>query len=141
MPYYAHVDRNTNKVYTISHSPNQIIEISEMDERISGTHYFNGQFVGYKIILTSDKVDIKADGTDEATITATIYTWDDQVAADYTNPIIFEANGYQTEAQIPTDGVAMLPLTSAEPGTYTVKVIVDDPYLISSTTVEVVASE
>src|SRR5690606_8379646 len=100
--FYAQV--HEGKVVAICDSPNKMVEIDALDNRMLGTTYdeATGRFIGHKIVLTADKQEIAADGVDEATITATVYNWDDTVATDYAEDIVFEVDGIQV-AEPPVD--------------------------------------
>lgn len=136
MPIYAQVFNG--KVNTVAESPNTMIEIESMDERLLGTHYVDGGFIGYKIVLTTNKNQIAADGEEEATITATVYTWQEIIAVDYTEDIIFEVDGVQL-SETPVDGEISIPFTSEEAGKYTIKTVNADQYIMSNGSVEVEA--
>lgn len=77
--FYAQIGTN-GKVHTVNQSSNRIVEVEADDSRLLGTSYVNGAFIGYKIVLTTNKPSITADGADTATITATVHTWDDVIA-------------------------------------------------------------
>ncbi|GEM_PF-2813774 len=140
MPNYNQTN-DSGRVIAQAYSPNTMIEISELDSRQLGTWYINDQFVGYRIKLTTDKPEITADGQETATITATIYNWDDTIATDFAHDILFDVEGEQIPVT-PTDGTVLLEYASEEPGTVTITTSNgEDQYVMSNDTVEVVAHD
>jgi len=138
MNYFAHIDGNTGKVYAVSESQNNMVPAPSNDARLIGTTQVDGQFIGYRIALATDKPEITANGTDAATITATVTTWDDQPAADFTDDIIFEVEGQQVTAS-PENGVASIQFDSQEAGTYVIKTV-NEGYVMQNGQVEVKAN-
>lgn len=135
MPNYVQVFNGM--VVAEAFSPNTMVEVEGLDDRLLGTHYVDGVFIGYKITLTVDKPAITADGTDTATITATVTNWDD-TAANFSENIIFEVDGQQV-SEAAVGGVASIPFTSLEAGVYTV-VTKNEGYVMQNGSVEVTAS-
>lgn len=91
-------------------------------------------------IVSVDKAQITADGTDTATITASIYDYEDtQQNTDNTTQVVFEvtnsAGTTQTVTKTAVNGVATMTLTSANPDTYTIRTNVNGDYLNGQTKV------
>jgi len=137
MHYYAQIGEN-GVVHTISELSNRLIEVEAFDTRMIGTFYDTKteRFIGYKIVLTTDKTSITADGVDSATITATVYSWDDTIAKDFNDNIILEVDNQQV-AVLPEDGIARIPFTSEEPGTYTIHTANEGKFIMQNGSVEV----
>ena len=137
MRYYAHIDES-GKVYALSNSPNLIVKVEEEDQRMLGTTYdeSKGEFVGYRISLSSDKAQIQADGEDVATITASIATWDDQPATDFDGDVIFEVDGTEIPAAV-INGQATFEFASNEIGTYEIKTANKEMTILSNDSIEI----
>lgn len=140
MGYYAQLGA-TGKVHTVCELNNRMVEIETNDARLIGTIYdeATGQFVGYRIELTADKSEVIADGVEEALITATVYNWDGAIAESYAGEITFEVSGIQVGEPV-VNGVASIPFSSAEAGTYTIQTVNSDAELLSNGRVEVLAN-
>jgi hypothetical protein len=127
---YVQLEDVTNKVIGVSqlkgevNAPN-MIQINEYDRRLLITYYSNGVFEGYYIIMTSDKLNILADGTDIATITVTIYNYLDQLATNFITNIIFEIDGTQ-KTVTPVDGKASITFNTSVAGTFVIKTVNDE---------------
>lgn len=134
--YYAQVGPN-GKVHTVISTPNTFVEVASEDERLYGTWLVDGQFVGYHIVLTVDKAEIAADGEDTAIITATVTTWDEQLAVEFDGVIDFIVDGVEVPASF-AGGVSQLEFTAEEPGVTSITAKTDSPYLLGEVnTVEI----
>lgn len=122
MEYYAQV--LNDRVVSVCNSPNQMVPIDSADTRLLNTRYdaSTGKYIGYNIALSADKTSITADGTDKATITATITSWDGTAATNFATDIIFEVNGKQTSVT-PSNGTGTFEFTETTAGTYEVKTV------------------
>lgn len=85
--YYAQTVNN--RVQCVCTSPNTMVTIDSADTRLLNTRYdeSTNSFIGYNIALSADKTQITADGTDKATITATITSWDGTAATNFATPL------------------------------------------------------
>ncbi len=125
MNFFAQVGKS-GKVHTITPSENDMIKISSNDERIIGTRYDpeTGTFVGMKVALSIDKSQIDSDGVDTATVTASIYNWDDTVS-EYDGDIVFDVDG-QIRAVDANSGLAEITFSSQENGVHEIKTVNDN---------------
>jgi hypothetical protein len=73
--------------------------------------------------LKIDKINILADGIDQATITAEVYNYLDEAQTDWTGDIVFEVDGIE-EIVSTTNGVASTTFDSQVTGEFTIKTIV-----------------
>lgn len=135
--FYAQVGEN-GKVHTVQDTPSRFVEIEYSDDRLLGTVYNvdSGEFIGYRITLSTDKTEIVADGKDTSTITANIETWDEQTGSSFTDDVVFEVNGQQVPATV-TDGQAIFEFASNETGSYTVKTVNTEDIVMSNGSIEI----
>lgn len=120
--YFVQVN-DANKVFALSQLSSRIIEVAANDERLLGTSYIDGTFVGYKIALTADKTQITANGIGAATITATTTNWDGTPAISYAS-VTFKVNSVEYPTNC-TNGVATFAVTADVTGNYVVSVTDD----------------
>lgn len=96
VPNYIQVDSSSMKIVAEAFSPNIMIEVENLDARRLGCTYNpdTGKITGYRVILTTDRQYIRADGTDTVRVTTSIKTWDDQDAnSTFSDPIMFVVDG------------------------------------------------
>lgn len=115
--YYAEIQNG--RVVSVSQLVSTMVPITTQDTRLLGCKYIDGEFIGYKTLLTVDKPEIVADGADEATVTITVKTWDDQPSM-YTGDVELDIAGKQVTVQA-ADGSATYTFTADKPGTYTIR--------------------
>ncbi|WP_157999745.1 invasin domain 3-containing protein [Paenibacillus elgii] len=95
-----------------------------------------GQFIGIRVILSADKTEITADGTDTATVTASFKNWDG-TPAEYEKDLIATVDGIRTVVK-KANGVYEIKISSTEAGTKTVTLMTAaDPHLMESNSVTV----
>lgn len=118
---YAQVNEQ-NKVVAVAPSSNLMVEINSLDNRLLGTTYSaeTGEFTGYKITLSADKPYIMADGADTIKITATVKTWDEKDAPEYSAPIIFLVDGTPKFIAKKADGTYYTTYKTTVPGNKTI---------------------
>lgn len=124
-------------VVAVSQLASVMVPIDEADQRLLGCRYENGEFIGYKAILTVDKPEVVAYGADEATVGIMIKTWDDQPSM-YTGDVELDVAGKKVTVQA-ADGSATYTFTADKPGTYTIRST--GPDFTSYGTAVVVATE
>jgi hypothetical protein len=129
---YAQIGEN-GKVFSVSDLSGEVnhpdmIPITEEqynNPNMFITSYVNGEFIGFYTELTIDKPTILADGTDTATITATIYNYLDELQADSIEPIIFELDGAKTSPIVPVEGKASITFNTSVVDVYVVRTAIE----------------
>jgi hypothetical protein len=121
--YYAQINNN-GKVFALSDLASEVVQddmifinSEQYDERLLNTFYVNGEFIGFYLRLEVDKSSIMANGTDIATITATVRDWQDNITTDYADSVSFELNG-QSQTVVPGNGIASITFSSTVAGEY-----------------------
>lgn len=127
--YYAQI--SSNKVVGLSQlsgavSSGVLVPITEAqyaNDNLFSYRYVNGTFIPPMSIMSADKTVIAADGQDAVTIKLDLSDAGDLSRfADGGEDVIVEVNGMRQAVQ-GMDGVAVLTLTSEEPGEYLVRTV------------------
>lgn len=100
---YAQVQNG--KVIAVTTGQSLMVELETKDDRLLGTSYVDGQFVGYKAIMTADKTEMIADSVDILTLTITVKKWDDTPATDFNGTITIDINASRKDLTV-INGVA-----------------------------------
>ncbi|WP_019534202.1 hypothetical protein [Paenibacillus ginsengihumi] len=119
MSYYYYAEIQSGRVVSVSQLVSIMVPINTQDTRLLGCKYIDGEFVGYKTILTVDKTEIVADGADEATVAIMIKTWDDQPSM-YSGDVELDVAGKKLTVHA-VDGSATYTFTADKAGTYTIR--------------------
>ncbi|MFB6364413.1 hypothetical protein ACFCP7_10160 [Paenibacillus elgii] len=127
--YYAHVN-DQGRVYSV---PIPVYSSSYMN-----TFYDEktGKFFGIKVILSTNKEEIVADGKDSVIITASFQNWDD-TPADYYKDLVMSINGTRAVMKR-EDGAHKLKFSGTEPGIINITVTTaEDPHLMEASSLSV----
>ncbi|WP_127529249.1 Ig-like domain-containing protein [Paenibacillus kobensis] len=130
--YYAQISMNgSNKVIGLSQlsgpvSNGSMVPITEAqyaNDSLFSYRYVNGNFIPPMSIMSADKTVIAADGQDTVTIKLDLSDAEEFPRfADGDEDVIVEVNGLRQVVK-GTDGIAVLTLTSEEPGEYFVRTV------------------
>ncbi|MCP8970053.1 hypothetical protein [Ectobacillus ponti] len=126
--FYANINPATGKVIGVSELSAEVVSETLVpitqeqygNPNIFYTTYINGSFTGYFPQVKADKESIMANGTDTATITASIYDWQGVLQTSYKEEVLFEVNGMQLSVP-PVKGAATMTFSSEESGEYYIR--------------------